>query len=1062
MGLIKKAKRGFTLVELVVVIAVIAVLAAVSVGAYFGITESANKSKLEQEARGILNNIQLISNGNDSNSYMDKDGVHIKDINAYEARLNEMSGMTYDVVTEEPTTISRQTVWFINTRVDEPSTQVSLSPSSYTTYYRFGYYTPDVGGKIANYSFLTDKCEIVSKDFNIEEDESEDIAPGAGTIYATYFEVPTEINVKVGTQTQLTVSNVTPSNGKFSYEVTSNNCFEFEPSNGFIRGISQGAGSIRVYANDYSKTVRININPETVKITGLNVSAIDSNNNTISEVNIGDTFGIKVDYVPSNTTELGYEIHFSPAGSVTKVNEKYKANSAGNVTIIATSTKDGTISSSTTINVKPILASSISVSGVPTKMEKDDIATISVTVDSSATDKTYKYKIIDVIGENVISYDINTNKLTAINPGKATIQFISNDGNASSAVYEITVDNYRVTEFVASATDGKTNLKAGESNQINWTVSPKDKVSQEVTFNVTGDTVTVDQNGLVSAKEDAVVGSTATVTLTSQYDTTKTATITYTIIETKVERINVSLSKTSILNGEECEISYVIQPSTATNKDVDIAIDKKLSSGSATLNGNKLIATGAGQVVIEVSAKDGSGIVGITTLQITEVLVKEIHISTNNLINETISVGDTSVSVQINSISPANAANKQIEWVSTNPDLLSVDSEGKLTAHQTNAHGTTAEIYARATDGSNVVSNKIQITVTNIRTIYFADTEWWAKTSNSEYTKTGIVLLSNETINSNDFSRLGSLMRLSILTVGEFNIYESDVDMIQYAGAYFTRIGSDGTSDYGFRTNKVRFDEMGNNDAILLDETDSTKVPYNNNNSNLNDINYTSRSALETFDFNLSGSFNNWNKDDINTRFTTIDNNVYTLSNIELFKGDEFKIYLHKYDKWITTKGDSITSENANNYLVTANGVYTISLDVCQKTLTVLKTAEHTKCVYSEEGQICKCGQRNPEYLFLKPNNNWLEGNARFAAYFFDGGEISWVSMSDKNNDGIYEVKKPDEEYNKVIFCRMNPDKIENNWDNRWNETGNLTIPTGQNLFTIPDGDWDGSTTNWS
>ena len=44
----KRLKKGFTLVELVVVIAVIAILAAVSVGAYFGITESANRSADEQ------------------------------------------------------------------------------------------------------------------------------------------------------------------------------------------------------------------------------------------------------------------------------------------------------------------------------------------------------------------------------------------------------------------------------------------------------------------------------------------------------------------------------------------------------------------------------------------------------------------------------------------------------------------------------------------------------------------------------------------------------------------------------------------------------------------------------------------------------------------------------------------------------------------------------------------------------------------------------------------------------------------------------------------------------
>ena len=53
-----KFKKGFTLVELVVVIAVIAILAAVSVGAYFGVTDSANDSKLISESANIKLNIR--------------------------------------------------------------------------------------------------------------------------------------------------------------------------------------------------------------------------------------------------------------------------------------------------------------------------------------------------------------------------------------------------------------------------------------------------------------------------------------------------------------------------------------------------------------------------------------------------------------------------------------------------------------------------------------------------------------------------------------------------------------------------------------------------------------------------------------------------------------------------------------------------------------------------------------------------------------------------------------------------------------------------------------------
>ena len=60
MKIFKRSKQGFTLVELVVVIAVIAVLAAVSVGAYFGITETANLSSAQTHIRQ-LNDMLLYS-----------------------------------------------------------------------------------------------------------------------------------------------------------------------------------------------------------------------------------------------------------------------------------------------------------------------------------------------------------------------------------------------------------------------------------------------------------------------------------------------------------------------------------------------------------------------------------------------------------------------------------------------------------------------------------------------------------------------------------------------------------------------------------------------------------------------------------------------------------------------------------------------------------------------------------------------------------------------------------------------------------------------------------------
>ena len=99
--------------------------------------------------------------------------------------------------------------------------------------------------------------------------------------------------------------------------------------------------------------------------------------------------------------------------------------------------------------------------------------------------------------------------------------------------------------------------------------------------------------------------------------------------------------------------------------------------------------------------------------------------------------------------------------------------------------------------------------------------------------------------------------------------------------------------------------------------------------------------------------------------------------------------------------------------------------------------------------------------LYLKPNANWLQSGARFAAYFFGNGE-TWVSMTDEDGDGLYEVAAP-EGYPNVIFCRMNPATTENNWNNKWNQTSDLTVPTdGTNCYTVADNTWDNGNGTWS
>ena len=82
----------------------------------------------------------------------------------------------------------------------------------------------------------------------------------------------------------------------------------------------------------------------------------------------------------------------------------------------------------------------------------------------------------------------------------------------------------------------------------------------------------------------------------------------------------------------------------------------------------------------------------------------------------------------------------------------------------------------------------------------------------------------------------------------------------------------------------------------------------------------------------------------------------------------------------------------------------------------------------------------------------WDNGDARFAAYFFGNGN-KWVNLT-KNGD-VYSCKKP-EGYTSVIFCRMKKNEADNNFNNCWNKTKDLSLmDKGDNCFWInTDSHW--------
>ena len=163
MKTFKKLKKGFTLVELVVVIAVIAILAAVSVGAYFGVTESANNSKLEQEAKQVYTAIQTVALAPNDYSSLSKDGLMIIDAGEFETALEDNLGIDVALTDVQDTKDStKPTIYFV-----APSVTPVLGGT--TVYSSFEYYSHEIGGKRAVADVVTGEVNVENKTDNITE-----------------------------------------------------------------------------------------------------------------------------------------------------------------------------------------------------------------------------------------------------------------------------------------------------------------------------------------------------------------------------------------------------------------------------------------------------------------------------------------------------------------------------------------------------------------------------------------------------------------------------------------------------------------------------------------------------------------------------------------------------------------------------------------------------------------------------------------------------------------------------------------------------------------------------
>lgn len=489
-------------------------------------------------------------------------------------------------------------------------------------------------------------------------------------------------NIKA-TQTLQLVAQVFPDNAtdkKVSWSSSSNDIATVS-LDGLVYGVAVGKAIITATAGEVSSFIEITVEKTLAESLTLNRST--------ASLRVKDTIQLTAQFFPTNTTDQRVNwatdnpdiVHVSEEGLVTALN-------IGNCRVTATAQDGSNALAYCDITVSETAAESIKITpeGPFTLNYGDEVLLTATVLPETTTDMTVTWES----QSSAVTVD-QTGLVKAVAAVENNWISATNSAGWADMVY-VTVLPLKVASITLSQNSSQ--LQVDEELNLTANVFPENATDSSLKWSSSNPSVaSVDSYGHVKAIS---IGS--TVIEVSANDGSGVKAYCYIeVVPTPVEGVTIiAKGPTSLKTNQTLQLTVTVQPDNATNREVSWSSS---DIGVAYVDGNGLItAIAVGTAEITATAGNKSDKISIT---VEPTLIESISFTVSVLDME---VGDEE---QVNVIiSPASATNKQLRWISLDPDIATVDEQGKVTARSIGG----TMIQAIATDGS-LVNNILSVQV---------------------------------------------------------------------------------------------------------------------------------------------------------------------------------------------------------------------------------------------------------------------------------------------------------------------------------------------------------------